>query len=159
MRYRDRATGEIYTLFDIQQKFPDVSFPVDWNQSTYDFANVDPVITVSAPDIGLYNRAQYDGVQFINGAWKDSWSEVPRYDDPTEQAEFITACLDREWGKVRVQRNQLLTETDYTQLSDTPITLQSKNNFQNYRQALRDITSQQDPYNITWPTLPIYEKE
>jgi hypothetical protein len=159
MKFRDRTTGDIYTLFDLQQKFSNVSFPLNWDTTTYDFANVDPVIVIPEPTVGIHNRAEYGGIQLINGIWTDVWNEVPRYDDPTEQAQWVLACTESKWEEVRVERNRLLSETDYTQLSDTPITPTSRAAFATYRQTLRDVTAQTDPYNIVWPTPPIYEKE
>lgn len=159
MRFRDRTTGQIYTLFDIQQKFPNVSFPMNWDMTTYDYANVDPVITVPQPTVSIYNRADYAGVQFVNGQWIDIWNDVPRYNNPTEQADWIAACTEAQWEEVRAQRNALLAQTDYTQIPDTPITPTNRTEFATYRQALRDITSQADPYNITWPISPTYQKE
>ncbi|MEC8553197.1 MAG: phage tail assembly chaperone, partial [Pseudomonadota bacterium] len=39
-----------------------------------------------------------------------------------------------------------------TQNPDVPDATKAK--WQAYRQALRDVPSQSDPYNITWPTKP-----
>jgi hypothetical protein len=156
MKYRDRTTGQVYSLYDLQLKFSSVSFPENWDESTYDFANVDPVITVLPPEPAIYNRVDYTGPQFINGQWTDTWSEVPKYDDPVQQQAWIDECLETQWENVRGQRNFLLAQTDYTDLPNTPISAQSKQNFLTYRQALRDVTTQSDPYNITWPTVPEY---
>lgn len=57
-----------------------------------------------------------------------------------------------EWVVVRQKRNQLLQESDWTQLPDVPLT--DKNQWAIYRQALRDVTEQPDPFNITWPVPP-----
>ena len=159
MRFRDRTTGQIYSLFELQQKFSHVSFANEWTTDTYDFANVDPVITIHEPPVSMLNRAEYAGVQLIDGAWTDVWNEVPKYDDPTEQAEWVVLCTETKWDEIRSYRNLLLSQTDYTQFADTPITPTSKSTFITYRQQLRDITTQSDPYNIIWPTPPIYEKE
>ena len=61
--------------------------------------------------------------------------------------------LDDLWAAVRVQRNALLAASDWTQLPDVPGATQSA--WTSYRQALRDITNQPDPSNVTWPTEPI----
>lgn len=160
MKYRDRITGQIYTLFELQQKFSNVSFPQSWSNETYDFANVDPVVeTPQPPETNIRNRVDFAGVQLVDDVWTETWIEVPKYDNPTQQAEWEAACLETEWDKVRDERNRLLVVTDYTQFPDTPITIQSKAEFVVYRQALRDITTQSDPNNIIWPTSPIYQKE
>ena len=67
-------------------------------------------------------------------------------------AEEITEQKNARWGKVRAQRNIMLGDCDWTQLSDAPG--ENKTEWANYRQALRDITTQDDPYNLTWPTKP-----
>ena len=56
------------------------------------------------------------------------------------------------WKCVRKQRDTFIAETDWVGGSDVPDALKTKWN--TYRQALRDITSQSDPENITWPTKP-----
>ena len=58
------------------------------------------------------------------------------------------------WGNIRSRRNIELVESDWTQLSDTPFTTEEKEEWRLYRQALRDITLQPDPFNIIWPVKP-----
>jgi hypothetical protein len=54
---------------------------------------------------------------------------------------------------VKAQRNQLLQQSDWTQLADIPA--ETKALWEPYRQALRDITDQPGyPYDIVWPTPP-----
>lgn len=55
--------------------------------------------------------------------------------------------------EVRNQRNQLLKDSDWTQVADAPV---DKTAWATYRQALRDITSQEGfPFNVTFPTPPL----
>ena len=54
---------------------------------------------------------------------------------------------------VRIERNNLLTQSDWTQLPDVPEAVKSK--WAVYRQDLRNITKQPGfPENIKWPTKP-----
>lgn len=57
-----------------------------------------------------------------------------------------------QWPIVREQRNELLASSDWTQLPDVP--LPTKEAWAAYRQALRDVTDQPDPFEIVWPTAP-----
>lgn len=57
-----------------------------------------------------------------------------------------------QWAEVRAERNALLAACDWTQLPDAPVDAVA---WADYRQALRDITLQDDPFNITWPKEPI----
>ena len=76
------------------------------------------------------------------------------YVDPAvraqEQAD-LTAASKRE------TRNQLLTESDWTQFNDSPLTDEAKALWVTYRTALRDITSHANWPNLDeadWPTAP-----
>ena len=54
--------------------------------------------------------------------------------------------------KARIKRNQLLMESDWTQVADAPVDAQA---WATYRQALRDVPQQVGfPDNITWPAAP-----
>ena len=64
------------------------------------------------------------------------------------------AKLAIAWSNVRKDRTKRLADSDWTQLADTALTDAAKANWATYRTALRDITTQADPYNITWPTAP-----
>jgi hypothetical protein len=71
----------------------------------------------------------------------------------TEEAflkEWNDGATDRAWAAVREERNKLIAETDWWASSDLTITDEQRT----YRQALRDVPSQADPLNITWPTKP-----
>lgn len=59
---------------------------------------------------------------------------------------------ETEWPLVRAERDRRLLACDWTQLPDVPLT--TKEPWATYRQALRDITEQPDPFNITWPAAP-----
>jgi hypothetical protein len=53
-------------------------------------------------------------------------------------------------NEVRAKRNQLLLETDWTQVADVQV---DKVIWAEYRQALRDITLQEGfPFDIIWPS-------
>lgn len=59
---------------------------------------------------------------------------------------------ERKWSSVRAQRDQLLSQSDWTQVADAP---GDKAAWATYRQALRDLPSTgTDPDALTWPTSP-----
>jgi hypothetical protein len=74
---------------------------------------------------------------------------------------YVFNTYSKEWlpdgemlaNEMRLKRDNLLVETDWSQLPDVPDTL--KQEYATYRQHLRDITDQpRFPYNIDWPTKP-----
>ena len=67
-------------------------------------------------------------------------------------SQINTIVLEHKWKVVRKQRNDLLVECDWTQGADVPNAINSS--WTSYRQALRDVTTQSDPDNITWPNKP-----
>ncbi len=169
MKYRDRTTGYIYqSLYELQMKYSNISFPVVWDISTYAAVNVDPVQETPTPSTHPYNRPECS-VELVNGVWTEVWTEVPKYDDAEQQRAWV-AEYDAIQAQVaiekyehyvnfaRFERNKKLQDTDYTQLPDSPITVECREQFKLYRQTLRDMDFQ-NPFDIVWPTLPIYVKE
>lgn len=67
------------------------------------------------------------------------------------ETEFSTNEIDEKWSSVRADRNGLLAACDWSQLPDAPVDAQA---WAEYRQALRDITNQPDPFAIIWPEEP-----
>lgn len=57
------------------------------------------------------------------------------------------------WEPIKIERNRLLSLSDWTQLPDVPES--TKSLWLSYRQQLRDITEQPDPTNVIWPDRPI----
>ena len=61
---------------------------------------------------------------------------------------------ETEWSIVRATRDRLLQQSDWAALPDVPLTTEKRAEWAAYRQALRDVTTQSDPFNIVWPTPP-----
>lgn len=66
----------------------------------------------------------------------------------------IDSEIENLWSNIRSQRNIFLNESDWTQISDSPLSEEKKDEWKIYRQQLRDITNQNDPHNIVWPIKP-----
>ena len=66
--------------------------------------------------------------------------------------------LDEEWANIRTERDKLLTESDWTQGNDTPLSDADVAKWKTYRTSLRDLPSDQSSKtkysDITWPTKP-----
>jgi len=60
---------------------------------------------------------------------------------------------ETEWPLVRAKRDNLLAQTDWVTARAYERGEPVPQNYLIYRQALRDITNQSDPFNITWPVL------
>lgn len=62
---------------------------------------------------------------------------------------------EQQWQSVRRQRNTLLSESDWTLTSDSPLSTEQQQAWAAYRQLLRDLTiTFSDPDAIVWPVKP-----
>ena len=62
---------------------------------------------------------------------------------------------ESKWREVRRQRDILISQTDHTQMLDSPLSDSKKSEFTAYRQALRDLPQSTDnPDEIVWPVKP-----
>ncbi|KAF2342850.1 tail fiber assembly protein [Flavobacterium tistrianum] len=58
-------------------------------------------------------------------------------------------------ASLRITRNGLLAESDWTQVEDSPLSDEKKEAWKNYRQELRDLTDLEDTATIVWPVSPM----
>ena len=82
-------------------------------------------------------------------AVKDAEGTITLIEDPAK----VQAKLDAQWASVRAQQRQKLYESDWT-CSVTDYEVPNKTDWVAYRQALRDVTTQSDPFAIVWPVKP-----
>ena len=91
--------------------------------------------------------------KMVNGVKIQFTAEEEAARDAEEKA-WADAAPARRMENLRMQRNQLLAETDWMGNSDVTMSADWKT----YRQALRDITKTTPAddalSNITWPTKP-----
>ena len=77
----------------------------------------------------------------------EQWQEPENY----QQLLFNEAA-----SKVKRERQRLLTATDWTDTVSASTRLENYNEWQFYRQQLRDITTLEGyPFNVVWPTQPV----
>lgn len=58
-------------------------------------------------------------------------------------------------SEIEIKRKTLLQQSDWTQIPNNPLTVEQQQAWADYRQQLRDITSQSGyPFNVVWPTPP-----
>ena len=72
---------------------------------------------------------------------------------------WLNFAKEKEYNEkakvIRIQRDKMLTDTDWTQISDNSLSEKVKQEYQVYRQALRDIPEQPGfPYEVVFPVEP-----
>jgi hypothetical protein len=142
-----------YTLVDLRRDNPQTSFPKkigDAILASYGIFHVMPdaqpdydnlvqtVVRDPEPNNNETAVNENTGETYKTGRWVIGYTVENK---PQDQAET----------NVRNKRDRLLSDTDWMALSDNTMSTEMAT----YRQALRDITSQEGfPYSVTWPTKP-----
>ena len=110
-------------------------------------------------DYALVLTREYPGREWsLNG---DTYDGLTFHDDGPVPSQ---ADLDglwpsvrdaRAWDAIRVERDALLTASDWTVLPDAPLTTAQKTAWKTYRQTLRDLPQTfATPDGIVWPEQP-----
>ena len=106
----------------------------DLNKKTNPDGTLDNMLRPDLCDYILQNNSDGNGTFVV---WQNS--EIP---EPTAQelADAKEPAIDAHWWKyLRLQRNELLGESDWTQTPDIPSSI--KDAWATYRQELRDLPS------------------
>lgn len=134
------------SISEVKQMFPNVSFTDESLLVGAPELGVFPVSPTARPECPHTKNANGDFCEKIDGVWVQTWTLT----DASE--EEVAARVDAQWAQVRADRNMRLAACDWTQLPDAPLSNIQMQEWASYRQALRDITTQSDPFNIQWPT-------
>jgi len=159
--YRERTTGEVKTQGQWRAVFKNMSLPQIWNSNVCDAMNIDPVLSSPAATTTAYQTSVRDGVeQDSKGNWvekyvaKDMFADIEGGKTKSEQEAEYQASLDAILAtEHRSARNSLLSDTDWTAMSDVTMA----DDMKTYRQALRDLPTHKNWPNLKdadWPTKP-----
>ena len=122
---------------------------------TQDFSGEDYEIVETKVDVqGFYQSGHITNT--IDGtSYHLSWDGTTVSADDTAKT---TWELAEEWKEIRAERTRLLSESDWTQGGDSPLTTQKKSDLAKYRTSLRTLPEDQSSKtkysDITWPTKP-----
>jgi hypothetical protein len=134
-----------YTIKDLKAAHRNITFPNELGDDT--MVEFDLYEVRQTPKPNDYTKNITEGTPIlVDGVYYQNWVQVNASESEIEYR------LENQWFVIREIRNELLSECDWTQLSDIPS--ETKAIWSEYRQSLRDITSQTNPFNITWPVKP-----
>lgn len=129
--------------------FPNVSFPNPLTPESVDGFGFGCYEYASPPECPSTHKAvEVAPKKADDGIYYQSYEIVAL----TESE--LAARTEAQWVYIRNERNHKLFLCDWTQAADSQLSDEKKAEWASYRQALRDITTQTDPFNITWPTKP-----
>jgi len=136
-----------YNIRKLQKDNLNVSFPQEISEETLSSFGVFSIVRGEFPESILHTETAVHALvpELVDGVWTLPW--VVR--DKTEDE------IASEARGVRYERDELLTQCDWTQLPDSPLDSTTRASWATYRTALRDVTGQTGfPTDITWPTAP-----
>ena len=137
------------SLKGLQKKHPNTSFP---QLGTCDLTSfgVYPVTAVESPSYNPEAEVISQGTPVLkDGKWTQVWTKSDLSDEV--KAANAAAKVDA----ARMNRDMLLTNTDWRVSLATEAGTTLSDEWKAYRQALRDVPAQSGfPDNITWPTEP-----
>jgi hypothetical protein len=145
LRIIDETINYPYTIKELREAYPNVSLPAELSEETLSEWDVYSVSVTQRPNDYTKNISEGTPI-LIDGKYYQNWVVV----NATESE--INYKLENQWEEIRLIRNQLLSESDWTQLGDVSQTI--KDVWTTYRQQLRDVTNQLNPFNIEWPVKP-----
>jgi hypothetical protein len=146
MQIRIKSSGQVMYESEFRALHPNTSLPQHLTESLINDLGGDVVFEGAQASPTRYQVSFRDGVELVNGKWYTKYS----VSDMNQEAKD---ALDASQAKnVRSTRDTKLAESDWTQVSDSPVDKQA---WATYRQSLRDVTSQEGfPWTITWPDAP-----
>jgi hypothetical protein len=143
MLYVKVTNGSIqypYTIGQLRKDNPNTSFPAYISADTLAAYDVYAIQEVPAPEVDpLTQRHEQTNPIQVDGKWTQTWR-------------VVQLSEDKATVNVRAKRNQLLADSDWTQLADSPV---DKDAWAVYREALRTLPEQAGvPYSVQWPVVP-----
>lgn len=105
---------------------------------------------------GISDWEDYPATKYWNGQWEDK---------PVRPSGYYLWSLsgwvfnsERFWEDLRNERNLYLSQSDWTQMNDSPLSNEKKLSWSEYRQDLRDLPELLDDVqsldDVPWPTKP-----
>lgn len=142
--------GQITKIGNILELFPNISFPTSGVDSTFLTENSAlPVVVWEMFDSTVEKLETVE--PYIKDGKVYTCLKVAKTETELQE-DALKVRLAKE-NEVRNQRNQLLKDSDWTQVLDAPV---DKLAWAVYRQDLRDLTAQEGfPFNVIFPNPPL----
>lgn len=138
-----------YSVQQLKMENKNISFPNNITNSLLETFGVYPVELRDSGYDDDYTKDVLEVTPTLSGSVYVQTYQITDADEIT-----LNTRKEIKWDEIRDTRNELLRDCDWTQFQDSPVTGSKLTEWQTYRQTLRDITNQENPYNITWPTKP-----
>ncbi len=145
--YLPESFGTTFRFNDLEIVNPDLLLDLTWQNNAdlgFWLAIFDdkPIININQKLIENYT---------IDGSTKTCKVSYAIQNKESSEIDILTTQLKQS---IRMIRDKYLLITDFTQLSDAPISDAAKLDFRNFRQQLRVMLDIPDITQAVWPTIP-----
>ena len=104
---------------------------------------------------GIHENIPQPNIELTEEEWQQALSKNYKVIDGKHAYSAFVQNQNDILENLRTTRNILLTESDWTQVEDSPLSEEKKTEWKNYRQELRDLTNLDDLTTIIWPSKPL----
>lgn len=109
------------------------------------------IISNGATNADITDILLEDGQSIIEGIYEVDEHKIINGEAVEQSVDF--------WSTIRLQRNELLRQSDWTQVNDCPLSDSKKQEWATYRQSLRDLPSTNQSVNhiadVIFPNQPL----
>ena len=137
-----------YSISDLKRDHPNTSFPKSPSDEFLKGFGVHRVVSSETPEVDPKTHSVKEiNPKLVDGEWTRNFVVEEH------SKETLDALRSEESMKVREIRSQLLSKSDWTQVSDAPVDAAA---WRSYRSELRDVTKQEGfPFHVIWPAPPM----
>ena len=131
-----------YTIGELRRDNPNTSFPKHISDEMLAIYDVYRVTEVVAPKVDNKAYRLTQSVENVHGVWTQTWKAMKLSEDQATT-------------NIRAHRDNLLADSDWRVIKAQETSTEVPAAWATYRQALRDIPTQEGfPYSVFWPTKP-----
>lgn len=138
-----------YSIEELRNDNPQTSFPIEMSAEELSEWGV---FTVEDQIPPVFNK-QTESLEIgdptlVDDKWVREWNVIQASPEEVERRNIAQAIL------IRIERNRILSGSDFTQLGDYSCSIDDQIALKEFRQALRDIPQQSGfPWSVMWPKL------
>lgn len=104
MEYINKTTQDIYTIETLREAFPNVYVGNNPSAEYLEALDIAIVGNLTPPDVGDYQTAVRDGVEFVGGEWRAVWTVLDWANEDIDAA--IQQAKAVKWEQIKAERDR-----------------------------------------------------
>ena len=103
---------------------------------------------------GIHENIPLPNIELTEEEWQQALSKNYKVVNGKHSHVPFISNKGNSLENLRLKRNALLTDSDWTQLEDSPLSEEKKTEWKKYRRVLRDLTNADNLNAVVWPARP-----